>query len=113
MSGDLDVTGDTNAKIAALSPQALLFGPQGRIVNRLQGLVQGLLKAATVIPHPQRIDIGKIIGPHQIAPAYFRRHLSDRRFDVVVEDLNKVPLFTPYWTDAPAARPPESYFKQF
>jgi glycosyltransferase involved in cell wall biosynthesis len=31
------------------------------------------------------------------APGYFRRHLADRRFDVVVEDLNKIPVFTPRW----------------
>jgi glycosyltransferase involved in cell wall biosynthesis len=37
------------------------------------------------------------------APRYFRRHLADTPFDVVVEDLNKVPLFTPYWVDAPVA----------
>jgi glycosyltransferase involved in cell wall biosynthesis len=35
------------------------------------------------------------------APRYWRRHLAPRGFDVVVEDLNKVPLFTPYWTNAP------------
>lgn len=35
------------------------------------------------------------------APRYFRRHLRDRFFDVVVEDLNKVPLFTPYWVTCP------------
>ena len=34
-------------------------------------------------------------------PRYFKRHLARNDFDVVVEDLNKVPLFTPYWTDAP------------
>lgn len=34
-------------------------------------------------------------------PRYYRRHLADRGFDVVVEDLNKVPLFTRYWADAP------------
>jgi glycosyltransferase involved in cell wall biosynthesis len=37
------------------------------------------------------------------APRYFRRHLSTMPFDVVVEDLNKVPLFTPWWTSAPVA----------
>lgn len=37
------------------------------------------------------------------APLYFRRHLADRPWDVVVEDLNKVPLFTPWWTGAPVA----------
>jgi len=35
------------------------------------------------------------------APRYYRRELRDRPFDVVVEDLNKVPLFTRYWTSAP------------
>jgi glycosyltransferase involved in cell wall biosynthesis len=37
------------------------------------------------------------------APRYFRRHLTAAPFDVVVEDLNKVPLFTPYWVNAPVA----------
>ena len=32
------------------------------------------------------------------AVAYYLRHLSHESFDVVVEDLNKVPLFTPCWT---------------
>ncbi len=31
----------------------------------------------------------------------FRRELADRDFDVIVEDLNKVPLFTPRWKAAP------------
>jgi glycosyltransferase involved in cell wall biosynthesis len=35
------------------------------------------------------------------APAHFRRHLAAERWDVVVEDLNKVPLFTPRWIDRP------------
>lgn len=35
------------------------------------------------------------------APRYHRRVLADTRFDVVVEDLNKVPLFTPLWAGAP------------
>lgn len=35
------------------------------------------------------------------APRYFRRHLAERDFDVVVEDLNKVPLYTPWWSDVP------------
>lgn len=37
------------------------------------------------------------------APRYFRRHLAGEAWDVVVEDLNKVPLFTPFWTSAPVA----------
>ncbi len=37
------------------------------------------------------------------APRYYRRRLRAEPFDVVVEDLNKVPLFTPTWTEAPVA----------
>ena len=35
------------------------------------------------------------------ARRYFDRNLKGARFDVIVEDLNKVPLFTPRWSDAP------------
>jgi glycosyltransferase involved in cell wall biosynthesis len=35
------------------------------------------------------------------APAYYRKHLAAAPWDVVVEDLNKVPLFTPYWVRRP------------
>jgi glycosyltransferase involved in cell wall biosynthesis len=31
------------------------------------------------------------------APGYYRRRLVDRDFDVMVEDLNKVPLLAPFW----------------
>ena len=31
------------------------------------------------------------------ACAWFRRHLMHERFDVVVEDINKAPLYTPWW----------------
>ena len=38
------------------------------------------------------------------APLYFRRRLRAERFDVVVEDLNKVPFFSPFWgVGAPVA----------
>jgi len=35
------------------------------------------------------------------ARRYFRKHLSGEGFDVLVEDLNKVPLFTTRWSDVP------------
>lgn len=35
------------------------------------------------------------------ARSYFRRHLAHRGFDVIVEDLNKIPLFTPGWSRTP------------
>ncbi len=35
------------------------------------------------------------------APLYYRRRLRHREFDVLVEDLNKVPLLTPLWASHP------------
>ena len=35
------------------------------------------------------------------APVYYRRRLRERPFDVLVEDLNKVPLMTPLWARHP------------
>lgn len=36
-----------------------------------------------------------------MAPLYFRRNLAAEAFDIVVEDLNKVPVFAPLWAQAP------------
>lgn len=35
------------------------------------------------------------------APLYHRRHLRGEAFDVVVEDLNKVPVWSPCWVEVP------------
>lgn len=35
------------------------------------------------------------------APRYYRRELAGRGFDVIVEDLNKAPLFAPWWAREP------------
>lgn len=35
------------------------------------------------------------------AARYYRRHLIDRDFHLVVEDINKIPLFSPFWVRAP------------
>lgn len=40
---------------------------------------------------------GTRLGFSVAAPRYFHRALRRRGFDVVVEDLNKVPVFTPWW----------------
>lgn len=37
------------------------------------------------------------------APSYYRRRLKKDHFDVMVEDLNKVPLLTPLWAAHPLA----------
>jgi glycosyltransferase involved in cell wall biosynthesis len=50
------------------------------------------------------IDVHRSGGRHTYAltaPLYYRRHLADQVFDVVVEDLNKVPLFSPWWARSP------------
>ena len=58
-------------------------------------------------PRTARIDgleVHRTGGRHSLsvaAPLYYRRRLAGRGFDVVVEDLNKVPLFAPLWTQVP------------
>jgi glycosyltransferase involved in cell wall biosynthesis len=52
------------------------------------------------------IDVHRVGGRESYyihARPYYRRVLAERRFDVAVEDLNKAPLFTPAWVDAPVA----------
>lgn len=59
---------------------------------------------------PQRIrldgmDVHRTGGRHTfplMAPLYHRRHLARESFDLVVEDLNKVPVFAPRWRPTPA-----------
>ena len=54
---------------------------------------------------PQRVDLDGIsvyrVGTRYtypfVAQRYYRRHLARNDYDVVVEDLNKVPLYTPLW----------------
>lgn len=40
-------------------------------------------------------------GPSSVA--WYRRHLANRGFDVVVEALNKVPVYAPLWARRPVA----------
>jgi glycosyltransferase involved in cell wall biosynthesis len=50
------------------------------------------------------MDVHRAGGRHTFpvrAPAYYRRRLAGRGFDVVIEDLNKVPVYTPLWVRAP------------
>lgn len=35
------------------------------------------------------------------APWYYRRHLAHRSFDVVIEDINKIPALMPWFMDGP------------
>jgi glycosyltransferase involved in cell wall biosynthesis len=50
------------------------------------------------------IDVHRAGGRHTFsvaAPLHFRRHLRGENYDLVIEDLNKVPLFAPQWVDRP------------
>lgn len=46
------------------------------------------------------IEVHRVGGRYSFlikAPLYFRRHLRQNRWDVVVEDLNKIPMLSPQW----------------
>ena len=46
------------------------------------------------------IDVHRVGSRHTfpfLARGYYARHLASLGFDVVVEDLNKIPLFSPLW----------------
>lgn len=50
------------------------------------------------------MDVHRAGGRHTFslaAPRYFRRHLAGRPFDLIIEDLNKVPVFTQFWSRTP------------
>ncbi len=50
------------------------------------------------------IDVHRVGTRHSFAikaHAYYQRHFATAQFDVLVEDINKIPLYTPRWTRAP------------
>lgn len=50
------------------------------------------------------IEVHRVGGRYSfslVAPWYFRRHLQALEYDVIVEDLNKVPVFAPLWSTVP------------
>jgi glycosyltransferase involved in cell wall biosynthesis len=80
-----------------------VFGRLARWGHRVTLLCSGFAGAA---PRARLdgIEVHRVGGRHSFAVrarGYFRKHLSGHPFDVLVEDLNKVPLFTPRWTDRP------------
>lgn len=74
----------------------------GRLVTRgheITFLVSGWPGAATV-DSVDGLEVHRTGGRHSFsvaAPRYYRRHLRRRPFEVVVEALNKVPVFSPTW----------------
>jgi glycosyltransferase involved in cell wall biosynthesis len=54
--------------------------------------------------HLDGMDVHRVGGRHTfslVAPGYYRRELARRGFDIVIEDLNKVPVFAPFWAGVP------------
>ena len=50
------------------------------------------------------MDVHRVGSRHTfslVAPGHYRRHLARQDFDVVIEDLNKVPVFAPLWAGVP------------
>ncbi len=79
------------------------FGRLARRGHEVVVLVSGWSGAASRVD-ADGLEIHRTGGRYTYslaAPRYYRRHLSHRGFDVVVEDLNKVPVFARYWTRAP------------
>lgn len=84
-----------------------IFGRLAARGHRVTLLVSGWPGA----PRREQVDgmevhrVGSRYTYNLVAPWYYRRALRGRgrarRFDVVVEDLNKVPLFTPFWVRRP------------
>ena len=80
-----------------------IFGRLVRRGHRVTLLVSGWAGA----PATDEIDgmeVHRVGGRYTFnlaAPRHYRARLVDRDFDIMVEDLNKVPLFTPYWAGHP------------
>jgi glycosyltransferase involved in cell wall biosynthesis len=80
-----------------------VFGRLARWGHAVTALVSGF-PGAEPRAALDGMDVHRTGGRHTfslVAPRYFRRVLSGEDYDVVVEDLNKVPLFTPRWTAGP------------
>ena len=80
-----------------------VFGGLVRWGHRVTLLCSGF-PGASARAELDGIEVHRVGGRYSFAlraRRYFRRQLAHRPFDVIVEDLNKVPLFTPRWTDRP------------
>jgi glycosyltransferase involved in cell wall biosynthesis len=80
-----------------------IFGRLARRGHDVTLLCSGF-PGAQAVDEADGMRIHRTGGRHTFtlaAAPYYRRHLARERFDVVVEDLNKVPLFTPYWVKRP------------
>lgn len=80
-----------------------IFGRLARRGHEVTLLVSGWAEGAPL----ERVDgmeVHRAGGRYTFnltAPVYYRRRLMDRDFDVMIEDLNKVPLMSPLWAGHP------------
>lgn len=82
-----------------------VFGRIARRGHRVTLLVSGWPGAEARV-ELDGMDVHRVGGRYTFsiaAPRYYRNRLGDLRFDVTVEDLNKIPLFTPVWGREPLA----------
>lgn len=80
-----------------------IFGRLARRGHTVHALVSGW-PGAPARAQADGMEIHRTGGRNTFslaAPAYYRKHLASQAWDVVIEDLNKVPLFTPYWVRRP------------
>ena len=80
-----------------------VFGRLARRGHQVSLLVSGFA-GAPARAESDGMRVHRAGGRHTYllaAAPYYRRHLARERFDVVVEDLNKVPLWTPLWVRRP------------
>jgi glycosyltransferase involved in cell wall biosynthesis len=79
------------------------FGRLAARGHEVHLLVSGF-RGARALAEGDGMRIHRTGGRHTFslaAPRYFRRHLASIPWDVVIEDLNKVPLFAPLWIPRP------------
>lgn len=78
----------------------------GRLVERGHDvtLLCSAWQGAAARDEVDGMHVHRVGGRHSftlLAPAYYRRYLRDESFDLVVEDINKIPLYSPLWVRAP------------
>lgn len=80
-----------------------IFGRLAARGHRVTLLCSGW-KGAPARTRLDGIEVHRVGGRHSFAwkaVPYFRQALRDRPFDLVVEDINKIPLYAPLWAPAP------------
>ena len=80
-----------------------VFGRIARAGHRVTLVASGW-RGAAAREMLDGIEVHRVGGRESyllLARRHYRRALADRHFDVVVEDLNKAPLYTPAWVEQP------------